>query len=270
MTLEAVKPGSHLALRDEDAQASAYSDVDKEELRRRVAKLTDRLDGLQAALHAERRRAVLVVLQGRDGAGKDGAIRGVFGPLDPQGVTVTSFKVPTSEELAHDYLWRIHRAVPQKGTLGIFNRSHYEDVLVVRVDGLVPESVWRARYDQINAFERILTENGVTILKFFLHISREEQRTRLLARLKEPEKYWKFDDGDLQKRQQWDEYTAAYAEMLAKTSTAWAPWYLIPADRKPVRDLLIAEVVLEALERLDPRFPGPPPRLEEYRAALSS
>jgi PPK2 family polyphosphate:nucleotide phosphotransferase len=270
MALEPVKPGISPALRDEDARAAVYADVEKGELRKLLSGLTDRLDGLQAALHAERRRALLVVLQGRDAAGKDGTIRGVFGPLDPQGVTVTSFKAPTSEELAHDFLWRVHRAVPPKGALGIFNRSHYEDVLVVRVDALVPEPVWRARYDQINAFEHMLTESGVTIVKFFLHISREEQRTRLLARLAEPEKYWKFDDGDLAKRGQWDEYTAAYTEMLARTSTARAPWYLVPADRKPVRDVLIAEVVLEALERLDPRFPGAPEHLEEYRAALSS
>ena len=270
MAIESLTPGTHLTLRDEDAAAAAFSDQDKPALKRRLAELSDRLDELQTALYAEGRRSLLVVLQGRDGAGKDGAIRGVFGPLDPQGVSVTSFKVPTSEELAHDFLWRVHRAVPAKGTVGVFNRSHYEDVLVVRVDGLVPESVWRPRYDQINAFERLLTDNGVTILKFFLHISREEQRTRLLARLHEPDKYWKFDDGDLEKRRQWDEYTEAFEEMLARTSTAWAPWYVVPSDRKPVRDVLIAEVVLDTLERMHPRFPGPPPRLEEYRAALSS
>ena len=270
MTLTPVKAGGRTTLRDEHARLPGDATLEKPELKRRLAELTDRIDALQAALFAEGKRSVLVVLQGRDGAGKDGAIRGVFGPLDPQGVAVTSFKAPTAEELAHDYLWRVHRAVPPRGTLGIFNRSHYEDVLVVRVDSLVPEPVWRARYEQINAFEGILAENGVTILKFFLHISREEQRTRLLARLSEPDKYWKFDDGDLEKRRQWDDYTEAYEEMLARTSTAWAPWYVVPADRKPVRDVVIAEVVVETLERLNPQFPGPPPRLEEYRAALSS
>jgi PPK2 family polyphosphate:nucleotide phosphotransferase len=270
MSLTPVKSGAAITLRDEDARLGDDASLDKSELRRRLSELTGRLDELQAALHAEARRAVLVVLQGRDGAGKDGAIRGVFGPLDPQGVTTTAFKAPTSEELAHDYLWRIHQRVPARGTIGIFNRSHYEDVLVVRVDSLVPEPVWRARYDQINGFERLLAENDVTILKFLLHISREEQRTRLLARLSEPDKYWKFDDGDLEKRRQWDAYTEAYEEMLARTSTTWAPWYVVPADRKPMRDVLIAEVVVGALERLDPRFPGAPARLREYRAALSS
>jgi PPK2 family polyphosphate:nucleotide phosphotransferase len=264
-----VKPGTTITLRDEDARVPDDASLEKQELKRRLVTLTERLDALQGAFHAEARRALLVVLQGRDGAGKDGVIRRVFGPLDPQGIVVTPFKVPTNEELAHDYLWRVHRAVPARGTLGIFNRSHYEDVLVVRVDALVPEPVWRARYEQINAFERFLAENDVTVLKFFLHISREEQRSRLLARLGEPDKYWKFDDGDLEKRRQWDAYTAAYEEMLARTSTAWAPWYVVPADRKPVRDVLIAELVVEALERLNPRYPGPPARLEEYRAALS-
>jgi PPK2 family polyphosphate:nucleotide phosphotransferase len=269
MPLRPVPPGTTVVLRDDGARVADDRAHAKTDLKQRLAALTRRLDELQAALNAEARRAVLVVLQGRDGAGKDGAIRGVFGPLDPQGVVVTAFKVPTPEELAHDYLWRVHRAVPPRGTIGIFNRSHYEDVLVVRVDRLVPEAVWRARYEQINQFERLLVENDVTVLKFLLHISREEQRQRLHARLADPAKYWKFDDGDLRKRAQWDEYTGAYEEAVARTSTEWAPWYVVPADRKPMRDVLIAEVLVETLERMDPRYPGPPAGLERYRAELS-
>jgi PPK2 family polyphosphate:nucleotide phosphotransferase len=270
MRLDPVPPDTPVTLGDEHARLPDDDAHQKPDLKLRLSALTRRIDELQAALHAEASRSLLVVLQGRDGAGKDGVIRGVFGPLDPQGVAVTAFKVPTAEELAHDYLWRIHRAVPPRGFIGIFNRSHYEDVLVVRVDRLVPEAVWRARYEQINRFERILSENGVTILKFFLHISREEQRKRLHARLADPEKYWKFDDGDLRKRAQWDDYTLAYQEAVSRTSTVWAPWYVVPADRKPVRDVLVAQVVVDALERMDPMYPGAPAALEQYRAALSS
>jgi PPK2 family polyphosphate:nucleotide phosphotransferase len=266
MSLAPVAPGSRVQLRDEDARVG--QDLPKSDLNARLRELTDRMDELQGPLHAEARHAVLVVLQGRDAAGKDGAIRKVFGSLNPQGVPVTSFKVPTAEERAHDYLWRVHRAVPARGEIGLFNRSHYEDVLVVRVDHLVPDSVWRPRYAQINQFEQILVQNDVTILKFFLHISRVEQRERLLARLSDPTKYWKFDAGDLVKRQQWDAYTEAYEEMLSRTSTPEAPWYVVPADRKAVRNVAIAEIVVEALERLDPRYPGPPPELEQLRDAL--
>jgi PPK2 family polyphosphate:nucleotide phosphotransferase len=267
MPLPPVSPVLQVRLRDEDALH--LSDVPTPELTARLRALTDRLDELQGRLHAEARRAVLVVLQGRDAAGKDGTIRRVFGPLDPQGVTVTTFKAPSARELSHDYLWRIHRAVPARGEIGIFNRSHYEDVLVVRVDRLVPESVWRPRYEQINRFERILVENDVTILKFFLHISAAEQRARMLARLDDPSKYWKFDEADIRKREQWDAYTAAYEEMLSRTSTAEAPWYVVPADRKPVRNVVVAEILVSALERLDPRYPGPPKEVERLRRALA-
>jgi PPK2 family polyphosphate:nucleotide phosphotransferase len=267
MPLAPVPPGSQVRLRDEDALH--LSEVPKPELAARLRTLTERLDELQGRLYAEGRRAVLVVLQGRDAAGKDGTIRRVFGPLDPQGVSVTAFKAPSAVELSHDFLWRIHQAVPPKGGIGIFNRSHYEDVLVVRVDQLVPESVWRPRYEQINRFERLLVENDVTILKFFLHISAAEQRARLLARLEEPAKYWKFDEGDIRKREQWDAYTAAYEEMLSRTSTAEAPWYVVPAERKPVRDVVVAEIVVNALEQLDPRYPGAPKEVERLRRALA-
>jgi PPK2 family polyphosphate:nucleotide phosphotransferase len=179
----------------------------------------------------------------------------VFGQLNPMGVEVTSFKAPTPLELSHDYLWRVHQRVPPRGMIGVFNRSHYEEVLVVRVHGLVPEEVWRARYDQINAFERHLADNGVTILKFCLHISREEQRRRLIDRLRDPDKNWKFNPGDLKERERWDGYTAAYGDAIRLTSSAYAPWFVVPADRKALRDVLIAEVVVETLERMDPRYP---------------
>jgi PPK2 family polyphosphate:nucleotide phosphotransferase len=180
----------------------------------------------------------------------------------------TSFKAPTEEELGHDFLWRIHRTVPGRGAIGVFNRSHYEDVLVVRVRGLAPESVWRPRYEQINLFERIVVENGTVVIKFLLHISREEQRERLLARLHDPEKYWKFNANDLAERDLWDQYSEAYRDVLARTSTELAPWYVVPADSKRVRDVLVARTVVEVLEGMDPRWPGPPAELEALRAAL--
>ena len=269
MRLSPVAPGAVLPLSDEDARLPDAEVPPKPELQKELDTLTDRMDALQRALHAEGTRALLVVLQGRDASGKDGTLRKVFGPLDPLGVTATSFKVPTELELRHDFLWRVHHAAPPRGTFGIFNRSHYEDVLVVRVRGLAPESVWRPRYEQINLFERILVENGTVILKFMLHISREEQRERLLARLEDPEKYWKFNAGDLKERELWDEYTEAYREMLARTSTAVAPWYVVPADEKQGRDVLVARTVTETLERMDPRYPGPPPELEALRKALT-
>jgi PPK2 family polyphosphate:nucleotide phosphotransferase len=267
MRLDPVPPGATLELTDVDARVGTKLPGD-EELRTRVAKLGERMDALQNALFAESKRALLVVLQARDGAGKDSTIRRVFGRLNPLGCSVTAFKVPTALELSHDFLWRVHHAVPPRGYVGVFNRSHYEDVLVVRVHGLVPEEVWRPRYEQINQFERLLTANGVTILKFLLHISREEQRERLRERLEDPAKYWKFNPADLAERDKWDAYTHAYQDMLARTSTPEAPWYLVPADKKLPRDVLIAQVVVEALERMDPQFPGPPVGLEEFRKQL--
>jgi PPK2 family polyphosphate:nucleotide phosphotransferase len=267
MRLEPLAPGSTIDLGDGAARASAGA-PDKDAAVAETGRLARRIDELQEALYAEGRRALLVVLQGRDTAGKDGTVRKVFGPLSPLGLTVTSFKAPSPLELAHDYLWRVHQAVPLRGTIGVFNRSHYEDVLVVRVHALVPESVWRPRYDQIVQFERMLTENGVTILKFFLHISREEQRERLLARLEDPTKYWKFAAGDLAERERWEAYSEAYREALARTSTPEAPWYVVPADKKYLRDLLVAQVVAERLERMDPKYPGPPDGLDHFRRAL--
>ena len=267
MRLQPVAPDTKVRLNDDGAGPPPGA-PSKDEALAGVARLGKRMDELQGALYAEGRRAVLVVLQGRDTSGKDGTIRKVFTALNPEGLSVTAFKAPSTIELAHDYLWRVHQAVPTRGSVGIFNRSHYEDVLAVRVHRLVPESDWRPRYDQINRFERHLVENGVTLLKFVLHISREEQRQRLLARLEDSTKYWKFSPHDLEERQRWDAYTAAYEEMLERTSTDLAPWYVVPADKKYLRDLLIAEAVTETMERMDPKYPGPPDGLEQFKRAL--
>ena len=259
MPLKPVKPGSKVKLSDDDAVDDRLPRGPEAE--QQLAPLLQRLPELQIALYAESKRALLCVFQGRDASGKDGLTRKVFGPLNSQGCVVSTFKRPTEYELARDYLWRIHQVVPPRGTIGIFNRSHYEDVLVVRVHELVPEEVWSKRYDQINDFERMLTESGVTILKFFLHISREEQKDRLLERIHDPLKNWKFQVGDLDERKLWDDYTEAYEDVLEKCSTDWAPWYLVPADRKKTRDLLVAQVVVEALERMNPQFPRVDPEV---------
>lgn len=224
----------------------------------------ERLVDLQDRLWAEGRQAVLVVLQGIDTAGKDGIIRKVMTAFNPQGCPVTSFKVPSAEELAHDYLWRVHQHVPKKGEIGIFNRSHYEEVLVVRVHRLVPMRDWSKRYDQINAFERMLTETGTTIVKFFLSIDRDEQRERLQARYDDPTKRWKFSMGDLEERKLWDDYQAAFEDALSKTSTDWAPWYVIPANRKWFRDLAVSTILADTIAGLKPAYPEP----EDLPAAL--
>ncbi len=212
---------------------------------------------LQESLWAEHRHKVLVVLQGMDTSGKDGTIRHVFEGVNPLGVRVAAFKAPTEEELDHDFLWRVHPKVPGKGEMVIFNRSHYEDVLVARVQKLAPPEVWRRRYDQINDFERLLAETDTTILKFFLHISKEEQRERLQARLDDPQKRWKFRKGDLLDRAHWDEYMEAYEDALARTSHKHAPWYVVPADKKWYRNLMVAEVLVKALEALKIQVPEP-------------
>jgi len=210
---------------------------------------------LQARLYAEGKHKLLVVLQAMDAGGKDGTIRRVFRGVNPQGVRVTSFKVPSKKELAHDFLWRIHREVPGKGMITVFNRSHYEDVLVVRVHELVPESVWRPRFEHINQFEKLLTDTGTTLLKFYLHISPEEQKRRFQARLDDPTKHWKFSLEDLEKRKLWDTYMTAYEEVLNQCTTPWAPWYVIPADQKWYRNLAIARVIVNAIQELDPQYP---------------
>lgn len=248
-------PGRRIRLARLDPAATLG--LDKERAEKATAGQLERLRDLQDRFWAEAKRSVLVVLQGIDAAGKDGTINKVMEAFNPQGCPVTSFKVPSAEELAHDYLWRVHQHVPRKGEIGIFNRSHYEDVLVVRVHGLVPKRVWSKRYDQINEFERMLADNGTTIVKFFLSIDRDEQRERFQARLDDPTKRWKFSMGDLEERKLWDDYQAAFDEALTRTSTAWAPWYVIPANRKWFRDLAVATILTDTLAGLKPAYPEP-------------
>ena len=232
------------------------------ELEKNDAKLFD----LQYRLYAEHRRALLIVLQGPDASGKDGTIRHVTRGINPQGCRVTSFKAPTQEELGHDYLWRIVKALPARGEVGIFNRSHYEDVLVVRVHELVPKSEWRKRYDQINAFEKHLSENGTTILKFCLHVSREEQARRLRDRIEDATKNWKINPEDFKEARRWAEYREAYEDALSLCSTPWAPWFVIPADHKWYRNLAVSRIVMETLADMKPRFPKPKIDLKTLRA----
>ncbi len=253
-----VAPGVHVRLRD--IAPDANGGLTKEEGRARFAELNAELDMMQEELYAAGTHALLLILQGMDTAGKDGAIRNVMLNLNPQGCRVESFKVPTDEELAHDFLWRVHRVVPRRGMVGVFNRSHYEDVLVVRVHALVPEPVWRARYEQINAFERLLAETGTIIVKCFLHISKEEQEQRLLAREQDGTKAWKLSAGDWRERERWSDYMAAYEEALTRCSTDHAPWYIIPANRKWYRDLAISEVLVETLR----------PYRDDWRRALDA
>jgi PPK2 family polyphosphate:nucleotide phosphotransferase len=219
----------------------------------------EKLQALHELLYAENKRSLLIVLQGMDAAGKDGTIKHVMSGVNPQGCAVTSFKQPSPIELAHDFLWRIHAAVPGKGTIGIFNRSQYEDVLIARVHKLVPKSVWETRYDQINAFEKILTENGVLILKFFLHMSSAEQKKRFEERLKDPNKNWKASAADFKERHFWNQYQAAYEEALERCSTKWAPWYAIPSDHKSFRNYAVAEIVIQTLESFKMKFPKADP-----------
>jgi PPK2 family polyphosphate:nucleotide phosphotransferase len=257
-----VKPGSKVDLRKFDPKDMSELPEGKEEGKTVLDDLNDELEELQELMYAERRRKVLIVLQGMDTSGKDGTIRHVFDRVNPQGVSVANFKVPTELELAHDYLWRVHQKAPGKGEIVIFNRSHYEDVLVVRVHNLVPEKVWSKRYAHINDFERLLAEEGTTILKFFLHISLEEQKERLQARLDDPHKQWKFRMGDLEERKRWQEYTRAYEDAISETSTEWAPWYIIPADRKWYRNLVIGSIVVTALKEFEMQYPEPEENLD--------
>jgi PPK2 family polyphosphate:nucleotide phosphotransferase len=257
-----IEPGTQVDLAARDPKDQSAFEGEKDEGRDATKALNNRLEELQELLYAEGKHKVLIVLQAMDSGGKDGTIRHVFDGTNPQGVKVASFKKPTDEELAHDYLWRVHHHAPAAGEITIFNRSHYEDVLVVRVHNLVPPEVWGRRYDHINEFERLLADEGTTILKFYLHISKEEQKERLQARLDEPHKRWKFAKGDLAERARWDEYTAAFEAVLSKTSTAWAPWYVIPADRKWYRNLIISRILVDTLESLEMQYPDPEEDLE--------
>ncbi len=213
---------------------------------------------LQDQLYAEGKQKLLVVLQAMDGGGKDGTIRSVFAGVNPQGVAVTPFKKPSAEELAHDFLWRVHKAVPAAGMIGVFNRSHYEDVLVVRVHNIVPESVWKPRYKRINEFEKLLAESGTRIVKFFLHISKNEQKRRFEERIADPAKRWKFDPEDLEKRKFWDDYRKAFEDMLEKCSTDDAPWYVVPADQNWYRDYVVCSAIVNVLKDMNPKYPEPP------------
>jgi PPK2 family polyphosphate:nucleotide phosphotransferase len=252
-----VEPGTTVGLEAIDPSGTPGFDGKRDDADEELDTLRDELTDFQERLWAEKGQALLIVLQAMDGGGKDGTIRKVFTAFNPQGTRVTGFGVPTDEELAHDFLWRIHPHAPGKGRIGIFNRSHYEDVLVVRVNQLAPESVWSGRYELINAFEQSLAAAGTTILKFMLHIGRDEQRERFEARLAEPGKRWKFRLADLDARARWADYMAAYADALSRCSTASAPWFVIPADHKWYRDLAVARIVADAARRMDPQFPEP-------------
>ncbi len=252
-----VAPGQKIDLAEFDAGSTAGWKGGKDKVEAVFLKLNDRLEVLQEKLWAEGERGVLVVLQGMDTSGKDGTIRHAFEGVNPLGVRVASFKAPTEEERGHDFLWRVHPKMPGKGEMVIFNRSHYEDVLVARVRNLVPKKVWKARYEQINQFEKLCADNGTTILKFFLHIDRDEQKERLEARLADPLKRWKFRLGDLDDRVHWNDYMAAYQDALAKTSTPWAPWYIVPANRKWFRNLVVATALVDALDALKIKDPLP-------------
>ncbi len=250
-----VRPGDSPELREQDASRTfGWSEA---EAAVECARIAPELEELQYKLYADGRFGMLVVLQAIDGGGKDSTIRHVFSAFNPQGCTVHAFKVPSAEELRHDYLWRVHAHAPARGELAVFNRSHYEDVLVPRVDRLVPPATWKARYGHINDFERMLGDNGIQVVKLFLQISRAEQKRRFQDRINNPRKQWKFEEGDLDKRAQWSLYHAAYQDMLRKCSPKDAPWYVIPADHKWLRDLAVAQVLLAHLRALPLRFPPP-------------
>jgi PPK2 family polyphosphate:nucleotide phosphotransferase len=250
-----VPPGSKVRL--SSFSTDTTFSWDKEWAVLELERVKARLDVLQQRLFAEGERSVLLVLQAMDAAGKDGTIREILSGLNPAGVHVVSFKAPGGPEAAHDYLWRIHASLPARGHIGVFNRSHYEDVLVVRVKELAPKAVWSKRFEHIREFEQMIAEEGTRVVKVFLHVSKEEQRERLQERLDNPEKRWKFRLGDLEARARWDDYQAAYEEALARCSPASAPWFVIPANRKWFRDLAVARIVAEAADRMAPRFPDP-------------
>jgi PPK2 family polyphosphate:nucleotide phosphotransferase len=255
-----VDPGTPARIAERDPRYSLG--LDKDRGREQLRLLHERLDVLQRRLYAEGTRSVLLVLQGLDASGKDGVIRSVFSGLSPQGCRVVSFGAPTTTELAHDYLWRVHAQLPARGELGIFNRSHYEDVVTVRLQRLAPESSWRRRAGHIREWERMLTDEGTALVKVFLNVSKDEQRRRLQERIDNPEKRWKFRSEDLEVRRLFDEYVAAYEEALTETSTEWAPWHVVPADRNWVKALAVAELLVDALERIDPQLPSPEPGIE--------
>jgi PPK2 family polyphosphate:nucleotide phosphotransferase len=256
-----VKPGSKVRLGDHDP-GDRVGYAKKADATAATAKHAERLRELAAKLAATRAKAVLLVLQGMDCSGKDGTTRAAFDNVSPTYLRVVSFKAPSATELAHDFLWRVHANLPERGQIGVFNRSHYEDVLVVRVDNLVPRSVWSKRYDAINAFEQHLANEGTVFVKVMLNLSRDEQLVRLRDRLADPTKNWKFSADDVAKRKQWDDYMVAYGAMLERTSTEWAPWHVVPADHNSVRNAVVTELLVEALDRLDMQWPALDPAVK--------
>ncbi len=257
-----VPEGARFDLAGVDTRSTAGAPGSKAETVAASDGLVQRLAELQGRLWAESTRSLLVVLQAMDAGGKDGAIKHVFRGVNPMGVHAVAFKEPSDRELAHDFLWRVHREVPERGDIGIFNRSHYEDVLVARVEELVPEEVWRTRFDAIRGFEQLLVDEGTVVVKLFLHISAKEQAERFRARLADPSKHWKFNAGDLSARRRWDDYQEAYAEALTRTSTADAPWFVVPADRKWYRNWALSTILVDVLEAMDPQYPAAEPGLE--------
>lgn len=263
-----IKPGSKVKLSERPTDDEDR--FDREAAEARFAENVGALGALQHRLYAEGERGLLVVLQAMDAAGKDSTIRHVFRDMNAQGVDVESFKRPTAEELAHDFLWRIHKVVPAKGFVTIFNRSHYEDVLVVRVNELVPRKVWSRRYDKINAFESHLRDAGTEVIKIYLHISKERQREKLVRRVTDPSRNWKFEASDFDTRRRWDEYMEAYEDAIGRCSTAEAPWYVVPADKKWFRLLVVSEIVRSHMERMDPQFPSVKLNIEDAMHLIES
>ena len=257
-----VEPGERVSLATVDPGETEHYEK-KKDVARELEKQRRRIQDLQERLYAENQQGLLIVLQAVDTGGKDGTIKHVFSGVNPQGCRVSSFKIPSAEEANHDFLWRYHKSVPASGRIGIFNRSHYEDVLIVRVKNLVPEEIWRERYEQINAFERNLTLEGITVLKFFLHISKDEQKRRLQRRLDDPNKRWKFSSDDLEERAIWDAYQQAFEDALGECSTEHAPWYIVPANKKWYRNLVVARTIADTLGAMDPQYPPAEEGLEK-------
>jgi PPK2 family polyphosphate:nucleotide phosphotransferase len=254
-TVRAIVANGKTKLDKIDTASTCGFEGDKTQISAAIAELNKQLAALQAVLYAEHKHKVIVLLQAMDTGGKDGVIRKVFSGVNPQGVRVVSFKAPTPDELDHDYLWRVHRQVPAKGELVVFNRSHYEDVLITRVHGWIDDDTAKCRFRQINDFEAMLVEEGTLILKFFLHISKDEQRERLQDRLDDPTKRWKFNPGDLDERKKWDDYQRVYEEAINATSSPHAPWYVVPSDKNGIRDMYVASVLVSALKELKMKFP---------------
>jgi PPK2 family polyphosphate:nucleotide phosphotransferase len=260
-----VEPGERFVLDESDA-ADCGDFTGADDVQAELSGLGRQIIDLQERLYAEEKRSLLIVLQGIDAAGKDGTVKHVLRGTNPAGVRVFSFKEPSADEAAHDFLWRYHQATPADGMIHVFNRSHYEDVLVVRVKDLAPEELWRSRYDSINDFERMLVREGTTILKFFLHISKEEQLEKFRQRLEREDKYWKWSDNDVRERAHWDEYQQAYEDAVNATSTPWAPWYVVPSDRRWFRNYVVARVLAGMLTTMDPQYPVAPEEVKEYAA----